>query len=240
MVKEAVDAGMDFIKIVVSDMHISFWPKKSKPLEPEIIEAIIDEAHSHGIPVACHVDNLDHANLVVDYGADEVHHLANMASPRYELTEYGKLFIKMCEKNVWLVPTISAQRAFEPARIERGCFDGSTDYINNVLHRAYESGVLFGAGCDSGCPGVPWGKCLYGELAEYVYNVGMTPLEAIKCACANNARLSGMENKLGVVKAGAYADLLVLDKDPTEDIGNLASVYLVFRDGEIVTDNRMG
>ena len=238
MVKEAAEAGMDFIKIIVSDMHISYWPKKAEQLDAKIIEAVIDEAHQQGKPVACHVDNLDQANLVLDYGADEIHHLSNIGSPRYELTEYGKLFIRMCEKNVWLVPTIVAPRAFDAVRREKGCFDGSVDYTNHVLSRAYEYGVQFGLGCDSGCPGVPWGKCVYEEMAEYVYNIGMTPLEAIRCACANNARMMGMETQIGVLHAGAFADLLALDKDPTADIGNLDSVYFVMRDGIIVADNR--
>jgi len=238
LVREAFEEKMDFIKIVVSDMHISFWPNRGKQLDTEIISAIIDEAHKHGRPVACHVDNLDQANLVTDLGADEVHHLANMASRPYEATEYAKLFVKMCQNNVWLVPTISAQRAFEPVRVAKGCFDGSADYITNVLKNAYEAGVQFGLGCDSGCPGVPWGKCVHQELAEYVYNIGMTPLEAIKCACMNNARIAGMENRLGVIRAGAYADLLVLNRDPSDDICNIGSIKTVVLNGKIIANRR--
>ena len=47
-----------------------------------------------------------------------------------------------------------------------------------------------------------------------------------------------MEDKLGVVHAGAFADLLILDKDPTENICNFDSVYMVLRDGKPVTDHR--
>lgn len=238
MVREAAQAGMDFIKIIVSDVHISYWPKKAEQLETKIIEAIIDEAHKHGKPVACHVDNLDQANLVLDFGADEIHHLANIGSPRYELAEYGKLFLRMCEKNIWLVPTLAAPRAFDSARMAKKCIDGSVDYTANVLRSAYEYGVQFGLGCDSGCPGVPWGKCVWEEMAEYVYNIGMSPLEAIRCATANNARMIGMETQLGTVRAGTFADLLVLDKDPTEDIGNLDSVSLVIRAGVITKEGR--
>jgi imidazolonepropionase-like amidohydrolase len=229
---------MDFIKIILSDTHIFFWPERRKELEPEIIEAIIEEAHKHGKPVACHVDNLDQANIAFECGTDEIHHMVNAGSPRYELTEYGKLFVKMCERHVWLVPTFAAPRVSEGARIDKKCFDGGIDYNINALRMAYEYGVPFGLGCDSGCPGVPWGKCVWEETAEYVYNLGMTPLEAIKCVTVNNARMLGLENKIGAVRAGAFADLLALDKNPADDIGNLGSVYMVLRDGAIVTDNR--
>lgn len=238
MVREAVDTRMDFIKMIISNIHISHWPRTVEPLSDEIIAAVIDEAHKHGLKVACHVDNLEQAMLAVRSGSDEIHHLTNMGSRHYELDEYDPLFEQMCANQIWLVPTVTAPRAFEGARIARGCLDSPLDYQLNVLRRAYEYGVPFGAGCDSGCPGVPWGKCVWDELAEYVYNIGMTPLEALRCATSNNARIIGMENRLGVVHAGAFADLLILDRDPTEDIGNLDSVYLVLRDGVIVTDNR--
>lgn len=238
MVREAVDARMDFIKIIISNMHISNWPRETQPLSNEIILSIIDEAHKNGLKVACHVDNMEQAVLALKYGADQIHHLTNMGAKHYELDEYNPLFEQMCLNQIWLVPTLAAPRAFEGARMAKGCLDSTLDYQMNVLRRAYEFGVPFGAGCDSGCPGVPWGKCLWEELAEYVYNIGMTSLEAIRCATVNNARIIGMENKLGVVHAGAFADLLILDKDPTEDIGNLDSVYLVLRDGVIVTDHR--
>ncbi|MCD8332124.1 MAG: amidohydrolase family protein [Oscillospiraceae bacterium] len=238
MVRQAVRAKMDFIKIIISDIHISYWPKRVEPLSEDIIQAIIDEAHKSGLPVACHVDNLEQALLAVRNGADEIHHLTNMGSRHYELDEYGPLFEKMCVRNIWLVPTVTAPRAFERARIDRGCLDSPLDYQLNVLRRAYEYGVNFGLGCDSGCPGVPWGECVWDELREYVYNIGMTPLEAIRCATVNNARILGRENALGVVHAGALADLLVLEKNPVEDIGNLDSVYLVLHEGKIVTDNR--
>jgi len=238
MVREAADDGMDFIKIVYSDCHISFWPKKTEPLDKNIIAAIIDEAHRHNMPVACHVDNLHQADAAVDLGADEIHHLHNMGSPAHELDDYTELFIKMCRDNVWIVPTIVAPRAFESARIARDCLDGTLDSTLTVLRRAYETGVQFGAGCDSGCPGVPWGRCLWEELAEYVYNLGMTPLEAIRCATSNNARLLGMETQIGCVRSGAYADLLILNKNPAEDIGNLDSIHIVTREGKIVVDRR--
>lgn len=238
MVREAVDAKMDFIKIIISNIHISHWPKTVEPLSNEIISAIIDEAHKNGLPVASHVDNLEQAQLAFDCGVDEIHHLTNMGSQHYELGKYGPLFEKMCSSHIWLVPTVTAPRAFEGARIARGCLDSPLDYQLNVLRSAYDYGVPFGLGCDSGCPGVPWGKCVWDEMAEYVYNIGMTPLEAIRCATSNNARIIGMEDKLGVVHAGAFADLLILDKDPTENICNFDSVYMVLRDGKPVTDHR--
>lgn len=238
MVREAVNAGMNFIKIVICDTHIIRWPEKFKHLEPEIIQAIIEEAHKYNLPVACHVDHLQQAELAVDLGADEIHHLIAIGTAHHEVHEYSSLFEKMCAKNIWLIPTISVPRLFEAQRLAKNCPTGGIEYSAGVFRMAYEYGVSFGLGCDSGCPGIPWGKSVWGELKEYVYTVGMTALEALRCAATYNARILGMENQIGVIHAGAYADILVLEKNPVEDIGNLDSVRLVIRDGDIVVDNR--
>jgi imidazolonepropionase-like amidohydrolase len=240
MVKEAVEAGMDFIKIIISDTNLSLWPRKTKQLETNVIEAIIDESHRHNKPVACHVDDLKQAYLALECGTDEIHHLSNISSGRFELKEYENLFFKMCERNVWLFPTLAPPRVFDSVRRDKNCPDGELDRALSMFRIAYEFNVPFGLGCDSGCPGVPWGKCIHEEMAEYVYNIGMTPLEVIRCVNFNNARILGMETQIGMVRAGAFADLLVLDEDPTEDIGNIESVYLVIRDGAIAVDNRRG
>lgn len=238
MVRTAVDAGMDFIKIVIGDTHIMLWPETFQQLEPEIIRAIIDEAHKYNRPVACHVDHLPQAEMAVEYGADEIHHLIAIGTPYYELPDYAPLFRKMCERNIWLVPTVTVPRVFEASRLAKKCPTGGIEYSLGVFRMAYEYGVPFGVGCDSGCPGVPWGTSLWDELSEYVYGIGMSPLEAIRCATSYNARMMGMETRIGAVRAGADADLLVLERNPAEDIRNFDSVCLVLRDGVIVVDNR--
>jgi enamidase len=237
-VREFYEAGVDFIKIIIGDSHIIIWPDKFPQLAPEIIEAIIDESHNVGLHVACHVDHLDQAKLAVDFGADEIHHLIAIGTPYHDVAEYSDLFYEMCKKNIWLVPTIAIPRLFEINRLKKNCPTGGIDYCTSVLKSAYEFGVPFGMGCDAGCPGVPWGKSIHTELAEYVHSLGMTTLEAIKCATYNNARMVQKETEFGSIRAGAGADLIVLEKSPADDIANIASIQIVVRNGEIVIDNR--
>jgi|GEM_PF-925646 len=237
-VREMVDANVDFIKIIIADTQIFLWPEGFAQLKPEVIEAIIDEAHKYDKRVACHVDHVDQAMMAVGYGADEIHHLIAPASERHEKTEYAELFTLMNKKSVWLVPTLTVPRAFEPRRIAKDCKLSGINDIFPVFRMAYEFGVHFACGCDSGCPGVPWGKSLHQELADYVYIIGMSPIEAIRSATHYNAKMMRMENVIGQIKVGNVADLLVLKKDPSRDIGNIASTYLVLREGKIVVDNR--
>ena len=237
-VREMVLAGVDFIKIIIGDTQIFLWPEGFEPLKPEVVEAIIDEAHKCGKRVACHVDHVDQGMMAVGFGADEIHHLIATASERYERSEYARLFRYMNSSGTWLIPTITVPWAFEQRRIEKGCRLSGIGDILPVFRMAYEFGVQFGCGCDSGCPGVPWGKSLHQELSDYVYHVGMTPLEAIRCATWNNARMMRADDDIGLVKAGHAADLIVLERDPSADIGNIAGIFMVLREGRIVVDHR--
>jgi imidazolonepropionase-like amidohydrolase len=99
-----------------------------------------------------------------------------------------------------------------------------------ALHQA---GVRLAAGTDAGNPGTFHGLAVRRELALYVTEVGMTPVEAIRAGTANAADVLGRPD-LGRIAAGARADLLIVTGDPTADIAALASVAGVMKEGVLV------
>ena len=234
MVREGADEGLDFYKIIVSNGHISIYPRVVPTIKSEIVAAIVDEAHKLGKTVACHVDTLEQAQMVVDCGADEVHHLISEGSKKYELPEYEKLFQDMCRQNTWLVPTIAIGYQNDPSRIAKGAPNGGDDKAP-VFKMAYEYGVRFAEGADAGIAIMTWGISTHDEIIKMAETVGMTPLEAIRCATSASAATMGKENESGVIKAGADADILILDKDPSADIRNITSINRVIKGGIVVS-----
>ncbi|MFH0915096.1 MAG: amidohydrolase family protein [bacterium] len=240
LVREMVTAGVDYIKIIVADSFIFIYPEWIEPLADDVMEAIIDEAHKLGKWVMCHIDSAPDAIKLVGFGADEINHLISMGIAELpEEAAYDELFQLMVEKGTWFVPTITVVRTYNHIILEKGAPATIDDYFIPHYKKAYEAGVRMGCGCDSGAPAVLWGPSLHAELKEYVYNLGMSPLEAIKCATQNNAIILGIDGKVGTIKEGALADILIVDEDPSEKIDNLDAVSMVLKEGAIVVDNML-
>ncbi|MDX1457207.1 MAG: amidohydrolase family protein [Marinobacter sp.] len=101
------------------------------------------------------------------------------------------------------------------------------------LKALYRAGVPQLAGTDFGIPGLTPGASLIRELT-LLQSYGYQPVDLLRMATsAPGALLATPEQPLGVIKAGAKADLLLLDGDPTTDIGTLAELAYVIRDGMV-------
>ena len=66
---------------------------------------------------------------------------------------------------------------------------------------------------------------------------GATPMQTIRAATKGGAETCGQESVLGTVEAGKLADLIVVSKNPLEDITNLRSLQMVFKEGSMVKSN---
>lgn len=91
------------------------------------------------------------------------------------------------------------------------------------------AGVGILAGCDAMIPGF----CVHDELAAMV-DAGMAPLAALQTATVNPARYLGRESTLGTVAAGRQADLVLLEKNPLEDIDNVRGIHGVVSAGRFL------
>lgn len=95
-------------------------------------------------------------------------------------------------------------------------------------------GVEFLAGTDVMNPYCLPGFSLHDELALLVES-GLTPMEALQTATRNPARYLGEEKKMGTVQKGKFADLVLLDADPLQDIRNTTKIQAVVVNGKLLT-----
>ncbi len=107
--------------------------------------------------------------------------------------------------------------------------------FNVRLVKAFsEARVPIVAGTDSGTSGVVWGFAIHDEL-ELLVKAGLTTQEALTSATRLPATWLGIADKTGTVEVGKYADLVLLDANPLDDISNTRKIAGVFEDGQWVS-----
>ena len=115
-----------------------------------------------------------------------------------------------------------------PPEVRRG-FARLAGHWHEATAKLARAGVILGVGTDV------WQlpHAVHLELEELV-TAGLSPLEAIRAATGDAARILGAERDLGTIEAGKLADLVILDADPLADIRNTRSILGVMQDGRIV------
>jgi hypothetical protein len=95
-----------------------------------------------------------------------------------------------------------------------------------------DAGITLLAATDVGVPLQVPGISLHRQLLRLT-EAGLTPLEALRTATLNPARVLGLEDSLGTIDAGKLADLVLLDANPLADIRNTQQIRAVIADGRL-------
>jgi imidazolonepropionase-like amidohydrolase len=106
------------------------------------------------------------------------------------------------------------------------------------LRRVLDAGIAIVVGSDAGNIGTLHGPGIFREM-DMMQAAGMAPLEVLRAATVNGARALGMQHELGVIAPGRLADLVILDRDPLDDVGNLSSIYRIVKDGRVYDPERL-
>jgi imidazolonepropionase-like amidohydrolase len=107
-----------------------------------------------------------------------------------------------------------------------------TGVLSNYLAReAYQAGVMLSAGTDDDPIWDDSNSAIDAELTLLVDKVGMTTADALRSATVIGARAAGQENDAGSIDVGKLANMVVLNKNPLENIANIRSVYMVIKRG---------
>ncbi len=102
------------------------------------------------------------------------------------------------------------------------------------LKRLEDAGVIIAAGTDAGNIGTIHGPALFREF-QLMKEAGLTPMQILKCATANAAKLFGGDigAHIGQIENGYFADLVVLNSNPLDDIAHASDIDMVIKNGVV-------
>jgi len=228
VVRQQIGAGADVVKIygsTGSDQDLT----GDQTFTFEELKAAIDVAHHLGKRVAVHSYGPDGARDAMRAGADSIEHATGMDD---------ETIAGMARRKIYYVPTIDHNRYYAEYREEFGYSQEIAAKLNafvernlETARRAWKAGVPFAMGSDAVFT-------MFGqntrELAWFV-KAGMTPLEALAAATTNGAALLKMDDKIGAIAPGYFADIAAVDGDPAKDIGAvIQGVRWVMNGGVVV------
>ncbi|TDB88447.1 amidohydrolase family protein [Actinomadura sp. KC216] len=214
-VRRMLRAGADVIKICTTGgMNSAGDDPDDEDLLEEEIAAAVDEARRHrGRPVAAHAQGRAGVLAAIRGGVRSVEHGFGIDDQGCDL---------LGEHGAFLVPTLATVfRPLDRSRMPPWAYEKKrrwNEITKENIAAAIERQVNIAAGTDAGI------SAHGGNLAElrHLVELGMSPMDAIRAATSNSARLLGVEDRLGALRPGMLADLVVCAGDPLRDIGLLA------------------
>lgn len=231
MTQAIVSRGVDFVKTNATERAglPNTDPRKQLYGEEEL-RAIVEEAERGGaLGVAAHAHGDAGGRAAVEAGVRSVEHGTYLSEETLGM---------MRDRGTYLVPTIAIVRDLT---IAGGDYDNAVlnirgrhmlPRVQEMARNAHRLGVRIVAATDTGY-GPNSTTTLAHELQELV-EIGMTPLEALRAATTTAAELFGLEERTGRLEPGMEADLIVLERNPLEDIAVVQDVLMVVSDGNVV------
>lgn len=229
--RELLKAGADVIKIMATGGVMTKGVEPGSPqLSKDEMESAIIEAHKAGKKTSSHAQGTEGIKNAILAGIDSIEHGIFLDDEVIQL---------MVEKGTYLVPTLVAPYFIVENGVEAGIPKDAVDKSNMVMgdhmksfKKAYRAGVKIAMGTDSGTPFNLHDKAPY-EL-KLMVDCGMTPMESLVASTQSSAKLLGIDKNYGTLEEGKFADFLVLDENPLNNLDTLFDINSVYKLGELV------
>ena len=263
-VKRLADAGVDIIKLIDQDKMPEGVAQEIVTQAHEHGLKVV--AHSHrpneirvGLEIG--VDNFEHTGLTTspEYPKDIIEKLRERTATGR--VAGGPLYWTPTIEGLWNYDlTVANPEKLDASCWKRGLKDdtiadikqslenpGQLEYMQltplrkPTLKRKFEqlkqAGVVMLVGTDSGIPTKFHCQSTWNELALWVEEMGMSPMDTIRAATYWPAVMMGVQDKVGTIKAGKAADIIAVKGDVLRYINLLQDVDMVMKDGVLYKQN---
>ncbi|HJO92565.1 MAG TPA: amidohydrolase family protein [Victivallales bacterium] len=230
--REQLRKGATQIKIMASGGVASQTDKiDNLQFSIEEIEAVVEEANNAGTYVMAHAYSPKAITRCVQLGVRSVEHGNLIDNSSAEIVKQYKAYV---------IPTLSIYDSLYRRGSKLGFPEKNIEKLNQVIKQSIKGLAI----CRNHELNIGFGTDLLGELQNDQCNEfelrskAETPFQTLNSATYVNAKLLQMENKLGIIKKDAFADLIVVSGNPLKNISlfteNGKNILMIIKDGKII------
>lgn len=227
-VREEIKYGADWVKLFASGGVLSMGddPSHSHYTQEEIRVAA-EEAHRLGKKITAHAHGAQAVRFCAEAGYDSVEHCTMIDDEGIRM---------MQEKGIYCVPTLYVldflERPENPMGLDASILEKARrmrGFQRDRFAKVVKGGVPVAYGTDIGV--FPHGE----NWRDFpcMIECGMAPVEAIRAATINSARMNGIEEETGSLTKGKRADVIAVAGNPLDDVSLTAQVRFVMKDGAV-------
>ena len=227
--RRVLKEGADLVKVMATG---GIYTKGEEPgsvqLTIEELSAAKEEALKKNKKVSAHADGIEGIMNCLEVGIDTIEHGIYADRQALEI---------MKNQGTFLVPTMAVMRQLiSSPDIPAYALEKAKQVVGphfSMLQEAVQIGVKIATGTDCGSPLTP-PRYYYDELA-IMHEAGMSEMEVIKASTSVAAECLGIEDQRGSISPGKFADLLIADSNPLNDLNSLRGDKLVMKNGVLVS-----
>jgi imidazolonepropionase-like amidohydrolase len=227
-VREEIKYGADWIKLFASGGVLSMGDDPSAShYTREELRIAAEEAHRLGKKITAHAHGAEAIRFCAEAGYDSVEHCTM-------IDDEGIRLLK--EKGIFCVPTLYVidflRRPENPLQVDVSILkkaDRMMEFQRDRFAKIVKAGVRVSYGTDIGV--FPHGE----NWRDFpcMIECGMSPLEALRTATINSARMNGIEAITGSLTEGKRADVIAVAGNPLDDVTHMSDVRFVMKDGAV-------
>ena len=226
---------VDLVKLMITggvlDAKEKGVPGELK-MAPEMVKAVCDKAHAMGYKVAAHVESPRGVKVALQNGVDSIEHGAKADEEMIALFKEHNAFL--CTTLSPALPYALFDRSITNAsEVEQ--FNGNVVFegIIDCAKAAIANDIPVVLGNDVGCPWITQYD-FWRELYYFHKYVGVSNTFALYTATCRGAEMAGIGDITGTLEPGKCADMIVVEKNPLEDIRALRNVDMVVSQGKVL------
>lgn len=226
---------VDLVKLMITggvlDAKEKGVPGELK-MAPEMVKAVCDKAHTMGYMVAAHVESPEGVKVALKNGVDSIEHGAKADEEMISLFKEHNAFL--CTTLSPALPYALFDRSItNTSEVEQ--FNGNVVFegIIDCAKAAIANDIPVVLGNDVGCPWITQYD-FWRELYYFHKYVGVSNAFALYTATCRGAEMAGIGDITGTLEPGKCADMIVVEKNPLEDLRVLRNVDMVIVQGKVI------